>query len=1233
MINRKIFVLILMLILCNYLFNTKVIAKESPSTQPSRDSSSQTPNTKDKYSHKEIWKDLNKKTIQLYRAGKYDDAKKCAYSALKLAEKAFGKEDLKTAISLNNLAEICVAQGLFLKAEPLYKKALAIKERVLGKEHLDTAISIYNLAKFYQQQGRFSDSETLYFKVLKIFEKKLGKNHPKVAMILNNLGLIYSDRGLYSKAELTLKRALAISEKKFGEKHISVSQSLYNLATLYFDQGRYSEAEKLFKRSLNICEEKLGKNHINNTFSLDFLAQIYCIKGLYSDAELLYERSLSIKQKTFGKDHYRIAASFSKIANLYSKTGNYRKAETLHKKALGIMEKTFGKNHRYLATCFNNLSCLYQEMGCYEKAESFYKRSLSINKKNFGKNHPSVATVLANLSSLYCSQARYSEAESLCTESLKIRKKIHGLNHPDTVNSLNNLTVIYFHQGRISSAINLSKKSLMISKEIYNEGNPIVINLLNNQSIFYCIQGNYSKAEQICKKALLISEKNLGKNNPLNGSILNNLSAIYYFQDRFSEAKYFTERAIEICKINFGVKHPYVATSINNLARLHHVQGNYSDAENLFKKSLKIRKEILGNEHLDVSQSLNNLAGLLAANNKGEEGFPLMNEAIQIEEKVIFNVFCTSSEKQKFQFLKTIHKNYEGFLSLINRELQNNPQALISGLDAVFKRKGIVLDAISKERELILNSSKPEVRNTYKKLYEITSMLSSLTLAGPGKMKTELYRKRLNELRTEREKLEKKLTELSSEYAIKKRTRLADCKTVSKKLPSGSVLVEYVNIRPYNFKAKGTENKWGEPEYFAFVLPSSKDVPKGEKLCPKLVSLGKASQIDNAIEEYRKDIKRAQRLWKDRILDEKEAEIRLAKKGKHLYELGVAPVKKAIGESKTLYIAPDGDLNLIPFDALQDETGQYLIEKYKINYLSSGRDLIGYDRKISKTGKTIIIADPDYNLSGSDRMAASKKILTDKKQKGETEEFALRGERRSRDLSLTKWNRLPGTRKEAEEITRILKDDNPKYYNGKTALEEVFKKIRNPYRLHIATHGFFMEDQDDKEFLKAGIEGQTMMSKDGAFSGVPIKIENPLLRSGLILTGANKLGKEKLPEGCEDGILTALEITGIPMFNTDLVVLSACETGVGKTKCGEGVFGLRRAFQLAGARTVVMSLWSVPDKQTQEMMVDYYKRLKSGESKSEALRNTKLSIIKSRRQKNKTAHPFFWASFISVGEP
>ncbi|MCD4785845.1 MAG: CHAT domain-containing protein [Candidatus Eremiobacteraeota bacterium] len=986
-----------------------------------------------------------------------------------------------------------------------------------------------------------------------------------------------------------------------------------NLARLYIQQDRYSEAEPLCKLALKIRETILGENHLDTANSMDNLAMLYATKKMKYKKLFVYFSPLD--------NQMTIDASFERnikgeLRSLFESKGSIDKSQEkfhlakfrpdlLCARVLAIRVKVLGKEHPDTATSLNNLAKIYtcrktiylnqfsQQIergklyhGHAFDAEPLYKRALIIREKVLGKEHPHTAEVLDNLAKFYVSRGQHSKAENFYRKALHIREKVLRREHPEIAENLNGLADLYFEQSRYSDAERLYKKAIIINDKVFSGKNMDICSSFNNLSMIYIIEGRYSEAEQLLRRVLTIEERTLGKDNP------------------------------------------HIATSLNNLAIICDFQGKYSDAKIFYKRLSGMFEKVRGKEYLARLNSQLKIAILNTKTGKWERAFSVLHEIININENKIFDRFKISTEKEKFKVMAVFQANYEVFLSLIIKELQKKSDFIIAGFNAVLRRKGIVLEALMGEREALMESGSPEAQKVYKELYQVTSLISSLTLAGPGKMSMELYRKRLRGLESEREKLEKELTSLSKEYASEKRTRSADCESVSRKLPGGSVLMEYVNIRPFNFKAKGKEKKWGEPEYFAFILPSARDLPKGKAVCPKLVSLGKASVIDEAVKEFRKEIVRTRKLWENRILDESAAEKRLAKKGRRLYELVIAPIRKAIGEKKTLYIAPDGDLNLIPFDALQDETGHYLIEKYKLKYISSGRDLLRWEGKVTAGNETLIIADPDYDMSGSDRASAAKRILSKGKK------VAIRGGSRSTDLTMVKWNRLPGTRKEAEEIKKIFRGEKMLEYLDKSALEKVVKGIKSPHRLHIATHGFFLEDRDDTILLKSGIQGNIMMdSRGGAFGRIPIKMENPLLRSGLVFAGANRLGREKLPEGCEDGILTALEISGINLRGTDLVVLSACDTGVGKTRRGEGVFGLRRAFQLAGAKTVVMSLWSVPDKQTQELMVDYYGRIKNGEGKSKALRNTMLSIIKERRKKTGASHPFFWASFISVGEP
>lgn len=184
--------------------------------------------------------------------------------------------------------------------------------------------------------------------------------------------------------------------------------------------------------------------------------------------------------------------------------------------------------------------------------------------------------------------------------------------------------------------------------------------------------------------------------------------------------------------------------------------------------------------------------------------------------------------------------------------------------------------------------------------------------------------------------------------------------------------------------------------------------------------------------------------------------------------------------------------------------------------------------------------------------------------------------------------------------------------------------------MHIATRGYFIKDQVDiKQFTQPELFRQTFDGQRLALG----QFENPLLRSFLALAGANNIGQQQDPNQIYDGIATAYEISGMNLQGTDLIVLSACETGLGEVQNGEGVFGLRRAFQLAGAQTVVMSLWKVPDNETKELMIDFYTRLKNGECKSQALRHAQLAMMRKQREQHGSAHPYFWGAFICAGNP
>ncbi len=327
------------------------------------------------------------------------------------------------------------------------------------------------------------------------------------------------------------------------------------------------------------------------------------------------------------------------------------------------------------------------------------------------------------------------------------------------------------------------------------------------------------------------------------------------------------------------------------------------------------------------------------------------------------------------------------------------------------------------------------------------------------------------------------------------------------------------------------------------------------------------------------------------------------------------PLLPALGSGKRLLLAPDGDLTRLPFEVLPTDDGRRLIDEYRISYLGAGRDVLRFGAAVSgQAGAPVVAADPDFDLdeAGARGQAASAEV----------------GGRRSRDLKQRdlSFGRLPGTRVEGERIARML---GVEPWMGSEVLEARIKNCRSPRILHLATHGYFLEDQardPNKELRGLGAVEWPAGGAMGRLTGPGL--ENPLLRSMLILAGFNTWFKHgHLPAEAEDGMLTAEDVTGMDLLATELVVLSACETALGEVHAGEGVFGLRRAFVLAWAKTLVMSLWKVPDEQPRELMEDFYRRILRGEGRAEALRQAQLEM------KRKYPDPFYWGAFICQGDP
>jgi len=915
--------------------------------------------------------------------------------------------------------------------------------------------------------------------------------------------------------------------------------------------------------------------------------------GRYDEALQFAERTLEIRERFLGTEHRDVAATIDSIGGIYTDRGEYGKAESLDRRALAIREKALGKDHPATGASLNNLGELYYYQGKYAEAELLYKRSLDIREEALGKDHPSTSESLNNLAVLYHSQGKYAEAESLFKRALDIHKKALAKDHPNTARSLNNLALLYQSQGKYAEAEPLYKRALAICEKARGKDHPETAGSLDSLADLYRAQGKYAEAEPLYKRVLDIYEKTLAKDHPLTGASLNNLAFLYYSQGKYVEAEPLFKRSLDIKEKALGNDHPATAASLNNLALLYRTQGRYAEAEPLFKRSLDICEKALGKDHPYTAQSLNNLAVLHMAKGDLAQAVMYQSRANAISERNLARNLVIGSERQKLAYLATLSAQTDRTISLHLRYAPEDPLPRNLAATLILQRKGRALDATSQNLNALRSRFNAEDQALLDRLTETRSQIARLVLRGPQKMTAEQHQVRIKELEDQADTDEAEISHRSDEFRVQYLP--VTLEAVRAAIPPDSALIEFASYRPFNAKTiKGYQN-YGHPRYVAYVLRREGEI-KGKEL-------GDAKAIDTAVAALRKALRDPKSVDVKRVARAVDAKV-------------FQPLRPLLGDASRLLISPDGSLNLLPFAALVDERGRYVVERYSISFLTSGRDLLRLQIPRESKDGPLVVAAPDFGRRGQ------VEALSLEKHGKDVLEGEVKAEPTRSAIKDFYFPPLPYAEREGEALRGLL--PGATLLTKGQATKSALSQVRSPRLLHIATHSFFLEDQ---QLTSAGERGARALNDDSEralqlLEARGVRIESPLLRSGLALAGVNEHRED------DNGIMTALEVTGLNLWGTKLVALSACDTGVGEVKNGDGVHGLRRALVLAGAETQVMSLWAVSDKATRELMVAYYGRLKQGQGRGEALRQVQLEMLKNVNRR----HPYYWASFIQSGE-
>ena len=674
---------------------------------------------------------------------------------------------------------------------------------------------------------------------------------------------------------------------------------------------------------------------------------------------------------------------------------------------------------------------------------------------------------------------------------------------------------------------------------------------------------------------------------------MNNLAVNYQEQGDIARAESFYQRALPIQEKRLGPNHPTVANTLHNLAVLYLLNKDFARAEPLYHRSLEAHEKSLGSRHPNFANALESIGIMYETKGDTKRAVEFFTRASDIHEQNLALIIATGSEQQKRLYMDTLDEQNDVAISLHIRSAPESVSAARLALTTILRRKGRVLDAMTDSIEALRRRSKREDQKLLTQLSSARSQLAALVLNGPGQRSREQYDAEVTTLQTETQRLEATISERSAKFNLE--TQPTTLETTQRAIPPDTALIEISTYRPFDSSARIKTEAWAPARYVAYVLR--------REGAPMWVELGDVSSIDKSVAAFRE------------ALASPSSNVRPL--ARSLDEQVMRPIRKLLGPTTNVFLSTDGALNLLPFAALVDEKDHFVVETYRMSYLTSGRDLLrlqAYDRSVG--GARVALANPNFDRSQS---SAQKQ--------GAQSNTAHQGQR-STDLVGQDFQELPGTAKEAQALKKIL----PRLVllTGSQATESAIKQLKRPAVLHVATHGFFLPNQSSERSNSMGFSR-----------------ENPLLRSGLVLAGAN----QRQGGAGEDGILTALEASGLDLWGTRIVVLSACETGVGDVRNGDGVYGLRRALVLAGAESQVISLWKVDDEAAKDLMVEYYKKLQRGIGRTEALRQVQLSMLTSTNQTQRNnsrgaeifsvettrkdtsrSHPYYWASFIQSGD-
>jgi CHAT domain-containing protein/tetratricopeptide (TPR) repeat protein len=1021
-------------------------------------------------------------------------------------------------------------------------------------------------------EGRLTGAIAACQKKLAIERNVFSSVHQEVAGSLEQLAEMHEEQEDFAAAGQARQEVLAIQVKLHNPSHWRVGDA--RRALEHLDHLRQLPPEELARLK---SARQLGAQ----------VAKLYDA-GNYREALPLAQQTVEISKRVLGEAHPNYAASLNDVALLHSSLGDYTRAEPLYRQAMEIFKNALGQGHPEFATSAHNLAVLYQSLGDYARAEPLHRQAVEIRKRALGEAHPTYANSLQDLARLYWSLGDYARAEPLYRQALELARKTLGEAHRDYATCLNNLGTVYQSIGDYPRAEPLYRQALEIYKKALGEGHPDYAVGLHNLAELYRSQRDYARAEPLYRQALEILRKARGEADTDYATCLNNLALLHRSRGDYARAEPLYRQALEIRQKTLGEGHPLYANSLDNLAKMYWSMGDYTRAEPLSRRSVDIHKMALGEAHPFYALSLNNLALLYLAEGEPARAEPLLKASLEIARRNLELAATAQSERQQLAMAQSLRSALDVYLSL-------TAGAPVSGAPVyryVLRWKGAVF---TRQQSILHGPGALELTPLLDEWQRTTRRLATLALAVPEPKNQEAWRKQLAKLTEKKEQLEGELSRRSTPFRTQREQQERSPAHIQAVLPQDVALIDFLAYEHFRPPAKDRKKETSERHLAAFVVRAGRPIEQ--------VDLGPLEEINQDIAAWRAKVQ--MEIDATASAAQRDTTVPAAALRRRLWK----PLEKYLTGVRTVLVSADGTLAQLPFAALPgQQPDRYLLEEVAIASVPVPQllpELLSGDSRTPGANAShppeslLLVGDVDFGAASSLLTAAG------------TRRSAARG---SPGRGLPPFRPLPATLDETLVVQRYFQHRYPegrvRLLEGSAATEEAVRQQAPKHRyLHLATHGYFAP-----QGLLSALGPPPQRAGEGPASE-PVELFgrhgisgfHPGLLSGVVLAGANR----PVQADEDDGILTALEVSELDLAGVELAVLSACETGLGQVAGGEGLLGLQRAFQEAGARSVLASLWQVDDESTRQLMERFYENLwQKRLGKLEALREAQLALLR-----------------------